>query len=82
MNRKIASNVRASLRILVPILALGHFAYEFMAGCPGKAVIAALQLQIGGANSRREQTNPGKPGGNPGQGNAAQGDGTIFKMNG
>ena len=36
---------------------LNHFAYEFMTGRAGEAVVAALQLQIGIADAREQQTN-------------------------
>src|SRR5665213_3963820 len=45
-----------------------HFSHELVAGCSGKAVVAALQFQIGIADASRDETNESETLGPPGLG--------------
>ena len=61
---------------------LRDFAHEFVAGRAGKAVVSALQLEVGGADSGGEQANPGETLGYTRQRDLAKLHTARFQVNG
>src|SRR5438067_1012022 len=61
-------------------IGLHHFCYELMSGSSGETVVAALKLEVGGADAAYYQTEQGMAFGATRNGHVADGNLAIFQV--